>query len=233
MTGHPRTVEAVIFDWGGTLTPWHSVDIEAAWLAGVGDDAQIARRLLEAENSFWARSRDEHLSFTLDDVFTSAGHRLSDAGLLAYHRFWDAHTFTDPAVPEVFRGLRSRGIKVGVLSNTSWSRERHDAIFERDGVLDLIDASIYSSEIPYAKPHPRAFQAAMDAVGVGDPESAVYVGDRLFDDIFGAQRAGMKAVLVPHSAVPEWQIGGELGDPDAVVQELGELLGIVDGWRDR
>jgi len=26
-------VRAVIFDWGGTLTPWHSVDQEDLWLA--------------------------------------------------------------------------------------------------------------------------------------------------------------------------------------------------------
>ena len=71
----------------------------------------------------------------------------------------------------------------------------------------------------------------MDAVGVADPAEAVYVGDRLFDDIFGAQRAGMKAVLVPHSEIPEWQIGSELGEPDAVVGDLSELLGVIDGWR--
>ena len=26
-------VEAVIFDWGGTLTPWHEVDLTAGWYA--------------------------------------------------------------------------------------------------------------------------------------------------------------------------------------------------------
>ena len=29
------TVDAVIFDWGGTLTPWHTVDLKACWLAGM------------------------------------------------------------------------------------------------------------------------------------------------------------------------------------------------------
>jgi len=224
-------MRAVIFDWGGTLTPWHTVDPAASWTASVGDDAEVARRLLEAEVELWTRSRDEHVSFSLEDVYDRAGHRLSDDAEAAYHRFWDAHTFTDPAVPEVLQGLHQRGLRVGVLSNTSWPRTRHEQIFARDGVLDLIDAAVYSSEIPYAKPHPLAFRAALDSVGVSDPAEAVYVGDRLFDDIFGAQRAGMRAVLVPHSDIPDWQVGTELGEPDAVIHELSELLDVVDGWR--
>jgi putative hydrolase of the HAD superfamily len=24
-------VRAVIFDWGGTITPWHTVDLRAQW----------------------------------------------------------------------------------------------------------------------------------------------------------------------------------------------------------
>ena len=223
-------MRAVIFDWGGTLTPWHTVDPVASWTASVGDDAEVARRLLAAEVELWTRARDEHLSFTLDDVYDRAGHRLSDDGVAAYHQFWDAHTFTDPAVPDVLRGLHERGLRVGVLSNTSWPRSRHEQIFARDGVLDLIDAAVYSSEIPYAKPHPLAFRAALDAIGVADPAEAVYVGDRLFDDIFGAQRAGMRAVLLPNSDIPDWQIGNDLGEPDAVVNELSELLDVVDRW---
>jgi putative hydrolase of the HAD superfamily len=224
-------MRAVIFDWGGTLTPWHTVDAAASWTASVADDADVARRLLQAEVDLWTRSRDEHLSFTMDDVYDRAGHRLSDDGLAAYHRFWDEHTFTDPAVPGVLRGLHERGLRVGVLSNTSWPRSRHEQIFARDGVLDLIDAAVYSSEIPYAKPHPEAFRAALAALGVADPAEAVYVGDRLFDDIFGAQRVGMRAVFVPHSDIPEWQVGSELGEPDAVVGALAEVVDVIDVWR--
>jgi hypothetical protein len=35
---HTMTVDAVIFDWGGTLTPWHTVDFAECWRAcGLGD----------------------------------------------------------------------------------------------------------------------------------------------------------------------------------------------------
>ena len=139
--------------------------------------------------------------------------------------------FTDPDVPDLLAGLRERGIRVGVLSNTLWTREYHEEVFRRDGVLDLIDGAVYSSEIPWTKPHPEAFRAALAAVGVDDPARAVFVGDRPYDDIHGAKQVGMRAVLVPHSAIPDYQKGHVEGDPDAVVDRLADLLAVVDGWR--
>ena len=51
------TVRAVIFDWGGTLTPWHTIDANEAWLAATGN-ASVAARLSAAEDAAWLRSRD-------------------------------------------------------------------------------------------------------------------------------------------------------------------------------
>ena len=82
----------------------------------------------------------------------------------------------------------------------------------------------------WTKPHPEAFRAALAAVGVDDPAACVFVGDRLFDDIHGAKAVGMRAVLVPHSAIPEDQRGHTEGEPDAVVATLADLLAVVDAW---
>ncbi len=71
----------------------------------------------------------------------------------------------------------------------------------------------------------------MRAIGHEDPSTCVFVGDRPFDDIHGAKAVGMRAVLVPHSAIPEDQKGHTEGDPDAVITSLGDLLAVVDGWR--
>ena len=131
----------------------------------------------------------------------------------------------------LFRWLRSEGIKVGILSNTLWPRAWHRGFFERDGVLDLIDGDVYSCEIPFTKPAPEAFRAAMDAVGATDPARCVYVGDRLFDDVWGAQNAGLRAIHVPHSDIPTEQIGHTEGTPDAVAYRLGEIPDLLAPWR--
>ena len=70
----------------------------------------------------------------------------------------------------------------------------------------------------------------MAAVDVEDPARCVYVGDRLFDDIWGAHNAGLRAIHVPHSKIPVEQIGHTEGDPDAVAHRLSDISKIVAGW---
>jgi putative hydrolase of the HAD superfamily len=224
-------VRAVIFDWGGTLTPWHTIDHGALWLEVCGPHfpadqaASVAAAIREAESALWRQSETAQASATLEHVFARAGVTADAEFLATYFRTWDPHTYTDPDVAPLLRELRGRGIRVGVLSNTMWPRSAHELVFRRDGVLGLIDGAVYSSEIPWTKPHPEAFRAAMDAVGVTDPASCVFVGDRPYDDIYGAKRLGMRAVLIPHSEVPPHDVV-----PDAVISRLTELPAHLDKW---
>jgi putative hydrolase of the HAD superfamily len=233
------TLDAVIFDWGGTLTPWHTIDLREQWAAytRVYDPPradELAGVLLDAETAMWSRARDHQASGTLVELLRSAGvdaeGERHERALAAYNTFWDPHTYLDPDVPPLLNALRERGLKIGVLSNTVWTRDYHEEVFRRDGVLDLIDGAVYTSEIAWTKPHPEAFRAAMTAVGVADPSRVVFVGDRPYDDVHGAKEVGMRAVLVPHSAIPDNQKGHVEGDPDAVVQRLSDLLPVVDAW---
>jgi len=228
-------VEAVIFDWGGTLTPWRTVDYREEWrcvaaLVDGADEDLLTERLLQAAAGVWARSRDEHRSATFEEVCLLAGITPGEAHTAAYRAFWEPSTRTDPDVEPLWRALGDDGILVGVLSNTIWPRAWHEEIFARDGVLDLIAGDVYSCEIPHTKPHPDAFGAAMAAVGVDDPARCVYVGDRLFDDIWGAGNAGMRSIWVPHSDIPTDQHGHSEGEPDAVTHRLAEVHDIVRAW---
>jgi putative hydrolase of the HAD superfamily len=225
-------VRAVIFDWGGTLTPWHSVNQEELWLAvcarhyPAAEAATAAAAARAAEMELWRLAESAQQSSTMDTVFARAGFTASEAFLASYYEAWDPHTLTDPDAPVLLRELRRRGIRIGVLSNTMWPRDAHERIFIRDEVFDLIDGAVYSSEIPWVKPHPEAFRAAMRAVGMTDPGECVFVGDRPYDDVHGAKSAGMRAVLVPNSDVPAFS-GTE---PDAVIPRLADLLDHVDRW---
>jgi putative hydrolase of the HAD superfamily len=230
-------LDAVIFDWGGTLTRWHDIDFHAESLAlaeAVVNAAHpplvSAERLHRAGSTVWGRSRDHQQSATVADLFDEAGLEHDPELLTAYRGFWEPHTLTDPQVGPLWRSLREQGIKVGVLSNTLWPRAWHEDFFRRDGVLDLLDGDVYTSEVPWTKPAPQAFQAAMAAVGADDPTRCVYVGDRLFDDVWGAQHAGLRAIHVPHSVIPDEQHGHTEGEPDAVAHELADIEGIVAGW---
>src|SRR5215469_14848438 len=191
-------VRAVIFDWGGTLTPWHTIDHDALWLDicarhfPADQAAPIAGAIRNAEFDLWRRSETAQRSATLDHVFAQAGVNPNDDFLATYFRTWDPHTYTDPDVAPLLRELRTRDIRIGVLSNTMWPRSAHERVFSRDEVLGLIDGAVYSSEIPWTKPHPEAFRAAMAAIGVDDAASCVFVGDRPYDDIFGAKSLGMR-----------------------------------------
>jgi putative hydrolase of the HAD superfamily len=227
-------VDAVIFDWGGTLTPWHTVDHVALWrdvCAGHFQEQEISERtasaIRAAESELWIAAEREHRSATMDHVFERAGVTPTAEFLASYFEAWEPHTLTDPDAPELLRRLRADGIKIGVLSNTMWPRDVHQQFFVRDGIDGLIDGAVYSSEIDWTKPHPEAFRAAMAAVGADDPAACVFVGDRPFDDVYGAKRAGLRAVLIANSDVPAFADA----EPDAVITRLADLAPLVETWR--
>ncbi len=237
--GAPARLDAVIFDWGGTLTRWRPMDIPGTWKAVAAaavavdpahDVADLAVRLAEVDERLWSRCRNGDCESTrFVDVLAECG--LDDhPDLLAAHLGeWEPATALDPDTPAVLAGLKERGLRVGVLSNTIWPRAQHEAWFARDGVLDLIDGAVYSSEIARTKPHPEAFLAAADAVDA-HPERVLFVGDRPFEDIHGAKQVGMRAALVPFTVIGDHERGPVQGEADAVLDRLLDVLGLVDRW---
>ena len=95
-------VRAVIFDWGGTLTPWHTIDHDELWrviCAPHYDHDQVADTvalLRSAETHLWGIAEREQRSATLDELFTRAWVRPSEEFVEGYFRAWEEHTFTDP-----------------------------------------------------------------------------------------------------------------------------------------
>jgi putative hydrolase of the HAD superfamily len=225
-------VDAVIFDWGGTLTPWHDIDLAELWRSvcaahfSFPEAAAAAAALCAAERELWQAAAQAHRSATIARLFELADVHPTPALLDSYVQAWEPHTFTDAAAAPLLGYLRAAGIKVGVLSNTMWPRQWHEAVFRRDGVLDLIDGAVYTSEIDWTKPHPQAFAAAMSCLRVTDPSRCVFVGDRPYDDVHGARSAGMRAVLMRSSTVPAFSAAA----PDAVIGSLAELRPLIDAW---
>jgi len=231
-------IDAVIFDWGGTLSAFADVDMEDMWRLAARHlapdrEEQLCSRLVQVEADAWARIEVDQHSFTLAQLLAEASaavgldvaaavlEEASDRHLDA----WTPHIRHDPQARTVLADLKARDLKVGLLSNTHWPRQFHEHFLERDGLAPFIDARLYTSELPRSKPHPSTFRAALDALGVKQPGRAVFVGDRPYDDIYGAKSAGLKAVLRPNAFVPTYDI-----EPDATIQALPELLPVVDSY---
>jgi putative hydrolase of the HAD superfamily len=236
------TVDAVVFDWGGTLTPWHDIDLVLQWsayaMAYDPADTRLAQRLAAAEVGLWREqqaSRGANGTGTLEHVFAACGVDTDDerhgTALAAYLEAWDPHTLADPDARPLLEALRSAGLRIGVLSNTLWPRWHHEAVFSRDGLAPFIDAAVYSSEMPVAKPHAEAFLAAVAAVG-SEVSRAVFVGDRPWDDVHGAQQVGMRAILIPHSRLGDQAVEVDV-TPDAIAGRLADVLDIVLAWSDQ
>ena len=233
-----QPIEAVLFDWGGTLSVHGDHDLLEMWWAAAevlapSDPGPLAARLLAAEDAWWTsrvRDADGAGSGTTEELVRSvedATHLPVHEALAAYHGAWEATVEHDPAARAVLHGCRDRGWRTGLLSNTHWPRDLHERWLEEAGLLDLLDVRVYTSDLAHMKPHPEAFGALLSAVGVA-PERAVFVGDRAHDDVFGAQRAGMRTVLLTGRPVPGHDV-----TPDAALADLSGLLEILDSWTTR
>ena len=231
-------ISAVIFDWGGTLSRFADIDLADMWrLAAHHFDParadEVCERLTAIEAATFARSTTDQRSATLRQILERAS---ADLGLdvteavleeagTHYLDSWTPHIVHEPDAVTVLTELKARGVKTGLLSNTHWPRAFHEHFLERDGLADLLDARLYTSELAHMKPHPSVFRASLEALGVDDPASAAFVGDRLHDDVFGGSRAGMRTVWRRNDFVPGYDV-----EPDATIDTLSELPDLLDRW---
>jgi HAD superfamily hydrolase (TIGR01509 family) len=189
-------IEAILFDWNNTLIQftWDDDLLDEghrAGLAAAGSD--------QDPEAFTARYRDLVLKdATPDDDY---GDLLRELGVEDADRFMDAeHEVWLPAhevlgsAQALLSSVRSRGIKTGLVAN-SWPDParllRGDV--ERFGLADQFDVIVFSGEFGARKPQPEIFLHALAQLGV-EPESAMFVGDRLDTDVQGAARVGMATV---------------------------------------
>jgi len=122
-----------------------------------------------------------------------------------------------PGAGAVLAELRRRGLKTGLVSNTMYPAELMEARLEEFGLKSLFDVLAFSSAVGWRKPHPAIFRFALGRLGV-QPDRAVFVGDRVYEDVGGALRAGLWPVLTH-------QFRQENPPPGVpVIRDLTELL---------
>lgn len=145
------------------------------------------------------------------------------------HRAQSAETWLPPENAGALRQMRADGFRLGLVSNITLlgSLVRED--LGRLGISDLFDTIILSSEVGVRKPHPQIYAAALDGLSLpGD--RALFVGDRLREDVQGPLDAGMAAVLT-HQFRQE-NPTPDTPRPSAVIDRLADLPALACRLRD-
>ncbi len=200
-------VRFVFFDFGGTLaynrpgfgTPaeiWqrvaqtHGVDLSLpAIQAGLARaDRTVGPRVYD----YVGRARE---FWTLYDAAV-----LEELGVVAPLDDWERalsaifrdpdHVVVFPEAPEVLTELRTRGLRLGVISNY------HDdlpILLRVHGLDRLLDTVTFSQEAGAEKPDRRVFDRALERAG-GSASEAVHVGDSWDADYLGALGVGMRGI---------------------------------------
>lgn len=172
-------IEAVLFDWGNTLVrfEWDDELVLEGHRAALGrDDPAFTARWREAV----AGERRPYA-----EILRELGVEDPDAFIDAEHAAWQPATTVLASAQALLESLRTRGIKTGVVAD-AWPEPervlRVDA--ERLGLARYFDVMCFAG---------KPFQQALDQLGV-DPTDAMYVGDKLVDDVQAAANVGMTTV---------------------------------------
>lgn len=118
------------------------------------------------------------LGVAVDDPRVAPVHAAFVARMLECYRHAPG-TEPLPGAEALFDTLRAQGIRIGL--DTGFSRDIAEAIIERLGWQDRIDALVASDEVPAGRPAPYMIQVLMQRTGVDDPAAVVKVGDTEVD----------------------------------------------------
>jgi HAD superfamily hydrolase (TIGR01549 family) len=151
-----------------------------------------------------------------------SGPRLDDCAREIYEE-WAAcqHFELYDDVPPVLRELAAAGLRIGLISNSHRCLASFQTHFDLQG---LISATVSSSAHGFMKPHPSIFSAALQLVDVR-PMEAMMVGDNLRQDVEGALRVGMRAVLLHRGDPPLPAAAAPLGVP--IIRSLYDLPALL------
>lgn len=142
-----------------------------------------------------------------------------------YHAAFTRSLEVLPATTATLERLRDDGYRMGLVSNVTLLPELMQGDLETLGLAGFFDSVAFSSHVGVRKPDPRIFTHVLDELGVEAP-AAVFVGDRLVDDIGGAHAVGMRAVQTREFRRED---AGEV-EADAVIDRLEELPETLSGW---
>lgn len=190
-------MKAFIFDLFHTLvdvgrapgaTGQYTADIlgidRAAWNAACFSDAhEICRPTSHYEV---VRTLANHIDPRISDG------RIREAAKERQQRFDHALKNVDEETLRVLRTLRSRGLKLGLISNASSGEV---SAWNDSPLAPLFDQAIFSCDCGMKKPQAGIYHHALQALAVA-PRESYFVGDGGSREHIGAQAVGLRTVLI-------------------------------------
>lgn len=146
-----------------------------------------------------------------------------DMGTLTkwYRSAMERQVRPDMEVNGLLAYLNDQQVPWGIVTNGSRNQLRK---CQAAGLSQLAPFIIVSEEAGYAKPDPRIFRDALNAIGLTSPEQIMFIGDNPIADINGAKRFGMKAAWIRRGR----QYPVDLQPPDHVFDSVTEVRHIID-----
>lgn len=132
-----------------------------------------------------------------------------------------------PDARPCLQDLREAGFAVVIAGNQP--ARRHEQLLR----LDLPhDAMAMSAELGVEKPDPAFYDEVLKLAGCEDPFEALYVGDRVDNDVLPAFERGLRTCWLRRGPWGQLQDLPDDLQPDLVLEGLGELSTLLATWRE-
>jgi putative hydrolase of the HAD superfamily len=239
-------LKAVLFDLGGTLLDFeHRQDFDEVlklahqalrtYLVSEGFDISLqkivdvtngifdayfeftSRTFLEIDKSILYSAKLYHLGieeYANEELIRGAMTTFEDQIINNYYIYEDTKS--------ILSMLKERKVKLGLVSNNNCTYV-FDQLLQIYDLANYFDATVVSNEIGIRKPHKGIFFHCLNQLKVKS-ENAMFVGDRLHEDIQGAKNAGMKSVWINRN---NETLNHETPKPDYTISNLSALLEIL------
>ena len=205
-------IKAVFFDLYFTLVrydpPQEELEANALNELGIDADPNVFNRPMAVANEFIyqeiarrplsKRSKEETIALyaqfqriVLKEAGIEPDEKLVLAMLGKMQQFKTKLVLFDDVIPAL-KNLKSRGLILGLISNVERDLTATLKELELPSWLDIVVTSL---DAGFSKPQPEIFKEAIGRAGV-QPSQAVYVGDQYQIDCVGAERVGMKGILI-------------------------------------
>jgi putative hydrolase of the HAD superfamily len=212
-------IQAILFDLGNTLTKSGSfieayqrletmphiqamgLDREALLIIS-GEIDKIIRELYQKDDYTQPHWFDVWQAAVINSGITLTDDQITALCYAHLQTFLEDCPVEPFAIP-LLTTLKEHNIPLGLISNVTGPLELHAANFQRKGLAEFFDVTVWSNAVGIRKPDPRIFQFALDELDLKASKQILMVGDNESADIQGGNAMGFTTLKVVDGEIEE------------------------------